>query len=218
MSMRTRRKSKQAAAAAALAEIDMETAESVAPSDAPASPSKVEFSVSIPDDLDLEYLSRLLPDISYESPSPDAVLSLYRLIITQAGDLDGALRDLEESRAENERKDVELDQALQDRESSVSSLDVQVKVLQEELARVKQDRDTLGESEARFSTDIHPIIYIHRFITYSFLLLSSVIKKQFRVSNIHPEQLAIRLVYRDRLLQTQGRGHRTRKTRSSWRC
>lgn len=148
MSMRTRRKSRQAAAAASAAELDVEPAESVAPSDAPASPSKVEFSVSIPDDLDLEYLSRLLPDVSYESPSQDAVLSLYRLIVTQAGDLDSALRDLEESRAENERKDVELDQALQDRESSVSSLDVQVKALQEELARVKQERDTLGESEA----------------------------------------------------------------------
>ena len=148
MSMRTRRKSRQAAAAASAAELDVEPAESVAPSDAPASPSKVEFSVSIPDDLDLEYLSRLLPDVSYESPSPDAVLSLYRLIVTQAGDLDSALRDLEESRAENERKDVELDQALQDRESSVSSLDVQVKALQEELVRVKQERDTLGESEA----------------------------------------------------------------------
>jgi nucleoprotein TPR len=148
MSMRTRRKSKQAAAAAAAAEVDIEQAASVAPSDAPASPSKVDFSVSIPDDLDLEYLSRLLPDVSYESPSQDAILSLYRLIVTQAGDLDGALRDLEESRAENERKDVELDQALQDRESSVFSLDVQVKALQEELVRVKQERDTLGEFNA----------------------------------------------------------------------
>ena len=148
MAMRTRRKSRQVAAAAAAVELDIEQAGSVAPSDAPASPSKVDFSVSIPDDLDLEYLSRLLPDVSYESPSQDAILSLYRLIVTQAGDLDGALRDLEESRAENERKDVELDQALQDRESSVSSLDVQVKALQEELVRVKQERDTLCESEA----------------------------------------------------------------------
>ena len=169
--MRTRRKSKQAAAAAAAAEIDIEQAESVAPSDAPASPSKVDFSVSIPDDLDLEYLSRLLPDVSYESPSQDAILSLYRLIITQAGDLDGALRDLEESRAENERKDVELDQALQDRESSVSSLDVQVKALQEELVRVKQERDTLGESEATLLNGYSS--YHLSILSYLFLFFSS---------------------------------------------
>jgi hypothetical protein len=66
---------------------------------------------------------------------PDAVLSLYRFVVSQAVDLDGSLRDLEESRAEVERKDIELDQALQDRESSVSSLETQVKSLQEELAK-----------------------------------------------------------------------------------
>lgn len=147
MSMRTRRKSKaEAAAAAAAAELDDEPAESVAPHSQAASSSRLEFSVPIPDDLNLEYLSRLLPDISFEAPSPDSISSLYRLVVSQAVDLDGAHRDLEESRAENERKDVELDQALQDRESSVYSLEAQAKALQEELAKAKQERDTLGES------------------------------------------------------------------------
>jgi len=188
--MRTRRKSKQAAAAAAIAELDTETAESVAPSDAPASPSKVEFSVSIPDDLDIEYLSRLLPDISYESPSQDAVLSLYRLILTQAGDLDGALRDLEESRAENERKDVELDQALQDRESSVSSLDVQVKALQEELTRAKQERDTLGESEATLLSGYspYPLSIISLLIHFCHSLASSKSNLESQISTMSSSQ------------------------------
>jgi nucleoprotein TPR len=149
MSMRTRRKSKQAAAAAAAsAEPDNESAGSVAPLEGPSSSSRVEFSVPVPDDIDLEYLSRLLPDFSFETPSPDAVLSLYRFVVSQAVDLDGSLRDLEESRAEVERKDIELDQALQDRESSVSSLETQVKSLQEELAKVKEERNTFGESVA----------------------------------------------------------------------
>ena len=149
MSMRTRRKSKQAAAAAAAAvEPDNEPAGSVAPLEGPASSSRVEFSVPVPDDIDLEYLSRLLPDFSFETPSPDAVLSLYRFVVSQAVDLDGAFRDLEESRAEVERKDIELDQALQDRESSVSSLETQVKSLQEELAKVKEERNTFGKSVA----------------------------------------------------------------------
>jgi nucleoprotein TPR len=149
MSMRTRRKSKQAAAAAAAAaEPDNEPSGSVAPLErtVTAGSSRVEFAVPVPDDLDLDYLSRLLPDFSFETPSPDAVLSLYRLVVSQAADLDGALRDLEESRAEAERKDVELDQALQDRESSVSSLEAQVKSLQEGLTKVKEERNTLGKS------------------------------------------------------------------------
>jgi nucleoprotein TPR len=140
--MRTRRKSKAAAAAAA-ADLD---AESVAPSDAgTASQTRVDFSVTIPDDIDFDYLSTLLPGVSFDVPSPDTILSLYRLVVTQSLNLETALHDLEESRAENERKDVELDQALQDRESSVSSLEAQVKGLQEELTKAKQDRDALGK-------------------------------------------------------------------------
>lgn len=147
--MRTRRKSKQAAAAAAAAvEPDSDLAGSVAPHEGTASSSRVEFSVPVPEDLDLEYLSRLFPDFSFETPSPDAVLSLYRFVVSQAGDLDHTLRDLEESRAEVERKDIELDQALQDRESSVSSLETQVKSLQEELAKAKEERNTFGKSVA----------------------------------------------------------------------
>jgi nucleoprotein TPR len=143
--MRTRRKSKQAAAAAAAAaEPDNEPSGSVASLEGLATSSRVEFSVPVPNDLDLEYLSRLLPDFSFETPSPDAIVSLYRFVVSQAVDLDGALRDLEESRAEVERKDIELDQALQDRESSVSSLETQVKSLQEELAKVKDERNTFG--------------------------------------------------------------------------
>ncbi|KAH9035765.1 hypothetical protein EDB85DRAFT_841961 [Lactarius pseudohatsudake] len=150
MSMRTRRKSKAAAAAAA--ELD---AESVAPSEAgTAGQTRVEFYVPIPEDLDFDYLSRVFPDVSFDAPSPDSVLSLYRLVVTQAVGLENAHHDLEESRAENERKDVELDQALQDRESSVSSLETQVKGLQEELTKVKQDRDALASSKSNLESQI----------------------------------------------------------------
>jgi nucleoprotein TPR len=155
MSMRTRRKSKQAAAAAA-AEPDNEPAGSVAPLEGPASSSRVAFSVPVPDDLDLEYLSRLLPDFSFETPSPDAILSLYRFVVSQAVDFDASHRDLEESRAEVERKDIELDQALQDRESSASSFETQIKSLQEELAKVKEERNTFGKSVA---TLLRSVIY-----------------------------------------------------------
>ena len=186
--MRTRRKSKVAAAAAA--ELD----ESVAPSEAGASQTRVEFSVPIPDDLDFDYLSRLLPDFSFETPSPDTVLSLYRLVVSQAVSLESALHDLEESRAENERKDVELDQALQDRESSVSSLETQVKGLQEELSKVKQDRNALGE----FGVTLQPSFPIHALSIHRLL---SIIQKQPRVANFYSEQHAICLVNRTRLFQ-----------------
>jgi nucleoprotein TPR len=105
--------------------------------------SGAKFYVPVPDDIDLEYLSRFLPVCLFflRNPLSDAVLLLYRFVVLQTVDLDGALRDLEESRAEVERKDIELDQALQDRRPSVSSLETRVKSLQEE-------RKTLGKSVA----------------------------------------------------------------------
>jgi nucleoprotein TPR len=110
--------------------------------------SRVDFSVPVPDDIDLEHLSRLLPGISFEAPSQVDLLSLYRFVTSQAVDLDAAFRDLEESRAEVERKVIELDQVFQDRESSVLSLETQVKSLQEELAKVKEERNTFGKPVA----------------------------------------------------------------------
>jgi nucleoprotein TPR len=91
-------------------------------------------------------------------PSQDTILSLYRLVVSQVVDLEDAHRDLEELRADNERKDIELDQSLQDRESLVSSLEAQVKGLQEELVKAKQERDTLGEGHASFP-NIFAIVY-----------------------------------------------------------
>jgi nucleoprotein TPR len=116
------------------------------------------FCVSIPDDFDLDYLSRALPDVPFEVPSPDAILSLYRLVVSQAVDLEDAHRDFEELRADNERKDIELDQPLQDCESLVSSLGAQVKGFQEVLVKAKQERDTLGESHASLP-NIYVIVY-----------------------------------------------------------
>ena len=91
-------------------------------------------------------------------------MSLYRFVVSQARRFDGALRDLEESRAEDETKDIELDHALQDRESSVSSLETQVKSLQEELAKVKEERNTFGMSVASllggYSCHAMPVIHL----------------------------------------------------------
>lgn len=115
---------------------------SVAPLEglANGSSSRVDFSVPVLDDIDMDHLPRLIPD-SFEGSSQDAVLSFYRLVVLQAVDLGSAYHVSEESRAEIERKDFDLNRALQDCESSISSLEIQVKPLQEEL-------NTFGESES----------------------------------------------------------------------
>ena len=131
--MRTRRKSK-------LAPQEEETRE-----ESPAASTSAGFTVTIPDDIDLDYLASLLPELlNLTNPEPETIASLYRLLVEQAADAENAQRDLEEAKADIQRKDVELDQALQDRETASSELQSTLETVQKELAQVKQEKDSLG--------------------------------------------------------------------------
>lgn len=131
--MKTRRKSKAAAAA---------VVESATRENSPAPPATL--SVNIPEDIDLDHLSSLLPDVNLSTPSPESLVLLYRVLLSHASDSECAQRELEEARADIQRKDVELDQALQDRETATSELESSAETLQKELSQVKEERDSLG--------------------------------------------------------------------------
>ena len=130
----TRRKSKATAAAAATAAQDAATREN----------SPTVFTVEIPEDVDFDTLNSLLPDFNLTNPSPDAIVSLYRLLVGQSDEAETALREHEEARAEIQRKDIELDQAIQDRETATAGLEDTLETVQKELAQVKHEKDELG--------------------------------------------------------------------------
>jgi nucleoprotein TPR len=81
------------------------------------------------------------------------MVMLYKFLLAQAGEVDTAQRELDELRANVERKDVELDQALQDRERTSTDLEAQVESIQQELKSVKAERDTLRT----FHNSIHNV-------------------------------------------------------------
>lgn len=140
---RTRRQTKLSAAAAAGDGADTADEEHA---EASPAPTQAAFVVPLPEDLDTELLSSLLPDTLFESPSPDDVLSLYRLLLAQATEVDATQRELEDTKAEVERKDVELDQALQDRETGTKELEATLETVRDELKQAKQERDEAGAS------------------------------------------------------------------------
>ncbi|KAJ3814062.1 hypothetical protein F5876DRAFT_73301 [Lentinula aff. lateritia] len=112
------------------------------------------FTVPVPEDFDIEAFTSLIPNFDIHSPSPESLVNLYQLLLEQSVAVDAAQRDVDELRAESERKDVELDQALQDREQSSKDMEQQVERLQEELAQVKQERDHLLASQNELQTRI----------------------------------------------------------------
>lgn len=128
--MKTRRKSKAAAA------IDSDNEQEG--HDEPL------LTLSIPDDIDLDLLSDLLPETNLTSPSSDEIFGLYRLLLIQSSEGRTIFLELEEARAEIEKKEVELDQALQDRESLSRELEASLENVQEDLKKVKKERDELG--------------------------------------------------------------------------
>lgn len=153
--VKTRRKSKAAAAAAAAAaEQELETASTQGTEDlslsAPA--SSASFLVPIPPDLDIDTLSHILPDVSFAKPDPETVLAVYRLLLAQVSDQDDTRRDMEELRAAVERKEIELDQAIQDGETKTKDHEDALETLQKEVSAIKEERNQFGAWPHMFCT------------------------------------------------------------------
>jgi nucleoprotein TPR len=102
------------------------------------------LALKLPDDIDKDVLCRLLPSTHLTSISAEDVVALYRLVVMQVITLDVTERERDDARAELERKEVELDQALQDKESLSKELEVDAEASNEEFNKLKQDRDHLG--------------------------------------------------------------------------
>lgn len=95
-------------------------------------------------DVDIRSLSEYFPDASLESPSPELVIACYKVIIEQKEKLNEYAEDVEILKAEADRKDVELDQALQDRERVSRELEEAVSSVQGELKALKEEKTQLG--------------------------------------------------------------------------
>ncbi|KAH7927786.1 hypothetical protein BV22DRAFT_1060287 [Leucogyrophana mollusca] len=155
----TRRKSKAAAAAAAAADHDHDGASTQGTDD--NAPVAASFNVPLPSDMDIEALSGMLPEMSLTNPSPETVVSVYRLLLAHASDIDATQRDLEEARAEVERKDVELDQAYQDGESKAKELESALESVQSQLATVKQEREQIAAFKSELEAQISSLNSTH---------------------------------------------------------
>ncbi|EPQ51089.1 hypothetical protein GLOTRDRAFT_66309 [Gloeophyllum trabeum ATCC 11539] len=110
--------------------------------------------LNLPEDIDLDALSSLLPDTPLTNPDPDTVISLYRFLLAHVAEADAVQREVEELRAESERKDVELDQALQDRDTATKELEATLEATQKELQQVKEENSRLATTNKELQRQI----------------------------------------------------------------
>jgi len=101
-----------------------------------------QLSVSL-DAVDEEVLYSVFPDGNFSVVTSDDVIELYRTIIDQSKALDALSRERDDATSAFERKDVEVDQALQDKERVVRELEESVESLQAEASKLKQEKEQL---------------------------------------------------------------------------
>ena len=102
------------------------------------------LTIVTPEDLDVDTLSSLVPDVDLSEPNSEVIISVYRLLLQHVAELNATQRQLDESHAEVEKKDVELDQALQDRESMSKELEQSQESALVQLEKAKREKDQLG--------------------------------------------------------------------------
>ncbi|KAG2144206.1 hypothetical protein DEU56DRAFT_790720 [Suillus clintonianus] len=145
----TRRKSKAAAAAAVHHDHDGASTQGT---DEFSHPQP--FSVPLPIDIDVEELSSLIPEVSFATPTPETIVSVYRLLLAQVTETNATQRDLEEARAEVERREIELDQAYQDAENKTKSLESSLENVQNQLTVTRQEKEQLAVSKSSLEAQI----------------------------------------------------------------
>ncbi|KAG2147462.1 uncharacterized protein EDB93DRAFT_1147386 [Suillus bovinus] len=145
----TRRKSKAAAAAAVQNDYDGTSTHETDESSYPQP-----FSIPLPTDIDVEALSSLIPEVSFATPTPETIVSVYRLLLAQVTETNATQRDLEEARADVERKEVELDQAYQDAENKTKSLETSLENVQSQLTVTRQEKEQLAASKSSLEAQI----------------------------------------------------------------
>ncbi|KAG1824960.1 hypothetical protein EV424DRAFT_710307 [Suillus variegatus] len=138
----TRRKSKAAAAAATQNDYDGASTQGTDEFSHPPP-----FSIPLPIDIDVEALSSLIPEVSFATPTPETIVSVYRLLLAQVTETNATQRDLEEARAEVERREVELDQAYQDAENKTKNLETSLENVQSQLTVTRQEKEQLAASK-----------------------------------------------------------------------
>ncbi|KAG8871481.1 hypothetical protein FRB98_000746 [Tulasnella sp. 332] len=109
----------------------------------PASP----FAISLPPDVSEEQLYALLPEsMSLEQPSPESIVQLYRLVIELKEQSDTAAADMDDARAEAQRKEVELDQALMDHQNETIRISASLEQVSSQVNGLKLENAQLVQT------------------------------------------------------------------------
>jgi nucleoprotein TPR len=109
--------------------------------------------ISLPEDLPTTLLDSLTggATVDWSAPTPETIISVYRLIVSQKEEFDNALRDWEERLAQ---KDADIEQALQDHETFRAECIEQIETLRVEVEGLKRDNEELTKARTALQAQL----------------------------------------------------------------
>lgn len=110
--------------------------------------------ILLPEDLPTTLLDSLTGGgaaVDWSAPTPETIISVYRLIVSQKEEFDNALRDWEERLAQ---KDADIEQALQDHETFRVECNEQIETLRVEVEGLKRDNEELTKARTALQAQL----------------------------------------------------------------
>jgi multidrug resistance efflux pump len=95
--------------------------------------------------VNIDALAELLPEVSLENPTPEAIAECYRTLLEYHDTAVRSREEIDQLTSDLEKATLERDQALQDSESSKAELETTLETTQGELRQVKQEKMELSE-------------------------------------------------------------------------
>lgn len=104
-----------------------------------------ELLVPIPSDISVDQLKQFLPeDAQLDSPTPEVIIQIYRLILDLHERSEVSATELDEFRADAQRKEVEMEQTLVDIQNEAATAKNEVEKVRKELMGVSAEKDSFG--------------------------------------------------------------------------
>lgn len=102
--------------------------------------------ISIPPELPVDQLKLYFPeDASLEDPSPEMIVELYRIILQLNEKAEDSTAQVDELRAEAQKREIEMEQAAADQQGESNRLSEDLRRVSAEVTALRTEKVELGE-------------------------------------------------------------------------
>jgi TolA-binding protein len=99
--------------------------------------------VELPSDFDVDQLAEMFPNVQLRQPNSQTIAMVYKSLLEQSHSIHTLNLQIEEMRSENMRKEIELDQTLQEHDVRFKELEQNLSLKSSEVDSMKRQNEEL---------------------------------------------------------------------------